>query len=190
MGIATFWVRWIRATFLGWVLGVPIIILLALLGEMVGIGGAQVLVGAGMGAGVGLMQLPLIGAFRPRRAPWFWSSTIGLSLPFLVGDVGKLLGRELPYSLYVCVAVGGLIVGVWQAYLLRARFRALHWWVVSSLIGWSGASAAAALADQFPKQGAISGVLGLLIYLFVLIAGGLVLGLCTGAALIRLPPRR
>lgn len=185
----TILVRWVRATFLGWVLGVPVIILLALLGEMVGIGGAQVLVGAGMGAGVGLMQLPLIGAFLPRRAPWFWSSAIGLSLPFLVGDVSKALGRDLPYSLYVCVAVGGLIVGVWQAYLLRARFRALHWWVLSSLIGWSGASTAAAWADQLPKQGAISGVLGLLLYLLVLTAGGLVLGFCTGTTLIRLPSR-
>ena len=35
---------WLRATWLGWILGVPLILVLALAGEAVGIGGAQVLV--------------------------------------------------------------------------------------------------------------------------------------------------
>ena len=44
-------VSWIRNTWFGWLLGIPIIITLALIGEAVHIGGAQVLVGAGMGIG-------------------------------------------------------------------------------------------------------------------------------------------
>src|SRR5262245_14229103 len=47
---------WVGATCVGWLLGVPIIFVFALIGEAVGIGGTQVLVGAGMGAGIGLMQ--------------------------------------------------------------------------------------------------------------------------------------
>ena len=48
--------RWVRATWLGWLLGIPLIVVLALLAEGVGVGGAQVCVGAGMGLGVGFMQ--------------------------------------------------------------------------------------------------------------------------------------
>ena len=44
------------ATWAGWLLGIPFIIILALMGEAVGIGGSQFLVGAGMGTGTGLLQ--------------------------------------------------------------------------------------------------------------------------------------
>ena len=47
-------IAWLRATVAGWLLGVPLIVALALLGEAVGVGGAQFLVGVGMGAGLGL----------------------------------------------------------------------------------------------------------------------------------------
>jgi len=47
---------WLRATWLGWLLGVPLVVVLALLGEAVGPCGIQVLVGLGMGTGVGLLQ--------------------------------------------------------------------------------------------------------------------------------------
>jgi len=40
-------VSWLRATWLSWILGMPCIVLLALLGEALGLGGKQVLVGAG-----------------------------------------------------------------------------------------------------------------------------------------------
>ena len=53
-------VSWILATWVGWLLGIPIIIVLALIGEAVHIGGAQFLVGAGMGTGIGLMQALVI----------------------------------------------------------------------------------------------------------------------------------
>lgn len=48
--------RWIRATWVGWLAGIPMVALFALFGEVVGIGGAQILVGAGMGAAVGIAQ--------------------------------------------------------------------------------------------------------------------------------------
>src|SRR5213592_1692123 len=114
-------VSWIRATWLGWLLGVPIIIMLALLGEVVGIGGSQVLVGAGMGAGVGFMQSRVIRSRFAKSASWVWSTIIGLGAPFLVTDVSKFAGWNLPYSLLALIAIGGLMVGVWQALILSSQ---------------------------------------------------------------------
>jgi hypothetical protein len=48
--------HWTRVTLLGWLLGVPLIALMATAGEALEIESAQFLVGAGMGLGVGWMQ--------------------------------------------------------------------------------------------------------------------------------------
>lgn len=60
--------RWVRATFLGWLLGFVVVIVLALAWDMIG-GGAQFMVGVGIGAGVGYMQSRVVGewADSPRR---------------------------------------------------------------------------------------------------------------------------
>jgi hypothetical protein len=104
--------RWARATWFGWLLGIPIVAALALVGEAVGVGGAQFIVGAGMGAGIGLMQARLMRRILPKWGPWVWSCVIGLAAPFLVTDVAKVAGWNAAYVLFVCVAVGGLILGL------------------------------------------------------------------------------
>lgn len=169
---------WLRTTWIGWVLGVPCIVVLALLGEALGIGGVQFLVGAGMGAGIGYMQSRVLRGVLDKPATWFWASLLGLALPFLVTDIAKALEWNLPYSLYVCVAIGGLLVGVWQTLMLRPRFDKVAWWIVASLAGWSAASGMAALA----QIQSLRGLVGALAYLAIVAAGGGVLGLVTGAA--------
>jgi hypothetical protein len=138
---------WLRATSLGWLLGVPCILVLALVGEAIEIGGAQVLVGLGMGSAVGLLQgramRPVIGD----AWPWVVASGVGLALPFLVADIAALREWELRYSLQWCVTIGGVIVGAWQALLLRARVHGTAWWLAASALGWTLAGAAARAAD-------------------------------------------
>jgi hypothetical protein len=174
--------QWLRATWTGWILGVPFIIVLALAGEAVGIGGVQVFVGAGMGAGVGLMQRRAIRGMLQASARWFWSCVIGLGAPFLTTDIAKAMDWDFPYSLYVCVMLGGLIAGVWQWLLLRSRFHKAGWWVLASALGWSLAAGAAALAEIQPFRG----LGGALLYLAITAAGGLILGSVTALALVRL----
>lgn len=175
--------RWIRVTWLGWLLGIPCIIVLALLGEGLGIGGTQAIVGAGMGLGVGLLQARALRSVGMRPAPWLASSAIGLALPFLPFDLAHLLGRSLPYSLPACVAAGGVIVGTWQALLLRRLFHGALWWVPASILGWLLAAGMAAISDRLLQAHAVRGLAGAGLYLALIALGGVAVGLLTGLAL-------
>lgn len=179
----TFARDWVRSTWYGWLLGIPIIIVLALIGDL--FGGAQVVVGAGMGAGIGLMQGRLVRRLLARMSPWVWSSIIGLSIPFLFADVAGPIGIDIQFSLYWAVAFGGLFVGAWQAAILHARFRDTSLWIIASAIGWTLAGATTALADVLQQSNALPGIPGALAYLALVALGGVVLGLVTAPALVR-----
>lgn len=180
---------WLRATWAGWLLGLPCIILLALGGEALGIGGTQVLVGAGMGMGVGLLQGRAVRRYQLSAAPWFWSCVAGLALPFLISDIGHAAGVTWSYSLPACVAIGGLLVGAWQAILLRRRFNGPLWWVLGSGLGWSLAGSMAMAADQLFRSHRLHGLAGAGAFLGIIAVGGLGLGLVTGLVLVhRLRP--
>ncbi len=174
---------WVRATWAGWLLGIPLIIALALVGEAIGIGGAQVLVGAGMGTGIGLMQGRVLRGVLHKSAPWIWSSVIGLAVPFLVTDISKKAGWDLTYSLLVSVSLGGLIAGGWQALILRPHFRRAGSWVVASGLGWTLAAGTASVADSLSRSHSIRGLWGAVAYLGIVAAGGLILGVVTGVCL-------
>lgn len=176
-------VSWTRVTWLGWLIGVPMIIVLSLIGEMLGIGGVQFIVGAGMGIGIGFMQARVMRKILEHPALWVWSSIVGLAAPFLVTDLAKAVGFNLPYSLPVAVTVAGLIVGIWQATILSSRVRQAGWWIAACALGWALAAGLASIADWLPRAYGIVGILGAAIYLGIVAAGGLVLGLVTGICL-------
>jgi len=174
---------WVRATWLGWLLGIPIIIVLALCGEAVHIGGAQFLVGTGMGIGIGLIQARVIRKVLDKSGSWILSCVVGLSVPFLVTDLSKLVGWHIGYSLLVLITIAGLIIGIWQTLILRTRFRRAGLWLIASAIGWTLAAGVSSMADTIPRQLAIRGILGALAYLGFVAVGGLILGLITGICL-------
>ena len=176
--------RWVRATWIGWILSIPLIAAFALLGEAVGIGGAQVLVGIGLGTGIGLMQGRVIRSVLHRFAPWFWSCAIGLAVPFLAADIVKATGREFAYSQQASVALGGIVVGIWQSFILRSHLHRTRWWIVGSAVGWTLAAATAASADFLSRSKSLRGLWGALIYLGLITGGGLILGLVTGLLLV------
>ena len=177
---------WIGATTLGWILGVPIVAGLALIGEGLGIGGVQVLVGAGMGLGVGLLQGRLVRRLGVSWVNWALACTLGLSAPFLVWDVARKMGHDPRFALYVCVIVGGLLVSLWQARLLRARFVNAASWVPASFIGWTLTAVSAGLSDYLTRSRAVPGLAGALLFLGLVAIGGPLLGWASGLALRRL----
>jgi hypothetical protein len=121
---------------------------------------------------------------------WLLSCAIGLGLPFLVSDIAKGIGWDVGYSLYLCVALGGLIVGVWQAFILRGRLRNAGWWVAGSVVGWTLASGMVALADSLSKSHSLRGIWGAIAYLGTAAGGGLVLGIVTATSLVLLLRRQ
>jgi hypothetical protein len=173
---------WVKATSAGWLVGILLIVVLALIGEAFGIGGAQVLVGVGMGAGIGVMQGRVIRSIGADRAAWFWSCVLGLGAPFLAADLAAVARLNVPYWLPVSVAVGGLAAGAGQALILRSRFELTLLWVAASVVGWTLAAGTTAAADALFRSRSLRGILGALSYLGVIAAGGPLLGLVSAAA--------
>jgi hypothetical protein len=177
--------RWVRLTSWGWILGVLLTVLGAAVGDGLGVSGSQTAVGLGMGAGVGIMQRRFMRDAIPNSAAWAISSAAGLAAPFVAVDILRAAGLNLPYSLYACVAIGGLVAGLCQAVLLRRSFAKTWTWVPGSVLGWSIAAATAAGADYLPKALSLRGLAGAGVYLCFALAGGPLLGLVSG---LFLPP--
>jgi len=160
--------RWVIASTLGWLLGFFLVILLALSWDGLGIGVVQFMVGVGMGAGVGLMQGRIAREWLGSVRPWFWATTLGLGIPFVLAD---LLSAVVPFSLGMWIGAGALLVGVLQARLLRPHGVRAVWWVPASAAGWL--IAASPTAFEVGGLGLIGTVL----------VGGAALGLVTGLPL-------
>lgn len=155
--------QWIRATWLGFVLAVPGIVAMALLGEVVGLGGLQVLVGAGLEIGVGWLQARALRGVLDRVSPWFWSCVVGLAVPFLAIDIATLAGWSSTLaarSLLTSIALGGLVAGVWQAAILRSRVQTAYVWVLASTARMDAGRGVGALRRLAFKDELAAGSLG------------------------------
>ncbi len=172
--------QWVRGTFWGWLLGFVLIIVLAMAWDMIG-GGAQFMIGIGMGAGVGFAQGRVARQWLNGTKRWVWASVIGMGVPFVVADLVKTVGFEFLYSLPLSVAMGGLLVGWLQRRLLFSLSDRANWWVPACLAGWSFAAGTTVLSDSL--RGDAPGLWGALLYVALVLCGGVILGVVTGAAL-------
>lgn len=172
---------WIRASALGWWLGFVLLVPLLILPGAIGLGDLQSSLGLGMGAGVGFLQGRRLGE---HRRSWTLRTAFGLALPFAVVDVAQRIDPTVPYSLAVCVLVGGIVVGLLQAPLVAPTRRARLLWVVTSTLAWGLAAATVPVADGLPR---IPGLVGAARYLAVVLSGGILLGLVQAAVIGRLP---
>ncbi len=180
--------RWFWATTKGWWLGIPVVVLLALASDAVGIEGGQAIVGLGMGGAVGWLQRGLLRDRLPGWRRWAWASALGLGLPFAAADLLGALGLGV-YSLPLAAALGALVLGAWQARLLRPWLgdRGTGGWVLACLLGWTLATVAAAEADQLVRSLGLRGLPGALAFLALAAGGGPLLGWITGGWLRRGP---
>jgi hypothetical protein len=178
--------RWIRVTFLGWVLGFALVLLLIALSEGVGLGDTQFSIGLGMGAGVGWLQARAIAANLGGRRRWFAASTLGLTAPLAISDAADLLSAAQPYYLPLFIVLGGLLVGSLQWLILRRGGRRAHAWIPATTLAWSLAGSMVFVSDQLiPK---IPGIVGALLYVTPILLGGLLLGAASGPVLQRILP--
>jgi protein-S-isoprenylcysteine O-methyltransferase Ste14 len=176
--------RWTRATFLGWSLGFLLLLMFISVSGMLGLGDTQFPLGLGMGTGVGALQRWVVAERVGAATAWWRATILGVTAPFVAWDLVKLLRIQLPYALAGAVVLGGLTVGVLQARVLRAHSPRSAAWIPASLLGGSLAAATVVVNDHvLPK---IPGLTGALIYVAVILAGGLLLGATTGLALERI----
>lgn len=172
-------VAWVMSTTLGWLLGFVLVVALSIAWDQLG-GGAQFMVGVGMGTGVGLMQSRIVGAWVDNPPRWAWATAIGMGVPFLLWDLSSAAGLGAFFSLPACVVAGSLLVGLLQGRLLRPRLARRSTWIVASLIGWGLPVAVIALSDAGLLSGAGAGTV---LYLGAMLLGGVVLGAVTGRVL-------
>lgn len=162
---------WVRATFAGWCAGVVLAIAMAAAGDLVGLSGSQFMLGVGLGIGVGFAQERQLRKWVGPR-PWMWFTALGLSMPFLVGDLLRAVGVDLPYSLPLYVALGGLLAGLLQRRLLAPHVQRSWAWPIRSVLAWALAVGTVSVADLLD----IGGLAGALAYVGVVALGGVALG--------------
>lgn len=176
-------VRWMRTTFFGWCLGFALVLAFIALSGTVGLGNSQFPVGLGMGVGVGLLQRRAMAERTGTGTGWLGASVLGLTAPFLARDVARLLGLQFPYTLAGSIVVGGLVVGLLQGRVLHLDVGRAAMWVVASVAGWTLAGSTVVLNERvLPKT---PGIVGALIYIGVILTGGILLGAATGLVLPR-----
>ena len=181
--------KWIRLTSLGWLLGV--ILVLAFSAAFEGLGfSKQFPVGLGMGAGVGLLQWRYLHKRVGMNKTWIWYSVAGMTVPFIVFDIwaGYSVpiaspGDYLPYT----AGAGSLFISLLQFGMLRKRFNKMAAWVPLSFLGWFAATSGVFLINYTNKLG-LPNIMVLFLNLFLMLAGGLILGLCTAPLIRRLTP--
>ncbi|MBX2961542.1 MAG: hypothetical protein KF687_03465 [Cyclobacteriaceae bacterium] len=182
--------QWVKATFVGWFLGIVFILLLSGVFDGIGLEGFQFYIGLGAGGGVGLVQAWVLRINGKLNGAWLLTSVGGMGIPFALVDVLTHLGNFSLGSYYIpgCISLGSLLISFWQyTYLKKFSTHGWHWLWVSSL-GWICAAITVFSIDYthlISKNNLV--LFGL--NLTLIFAGGLVLGLVTGKFLMRIVPK-
>jgi hypothetical protein len=178
--------RWILATSLGWVVGIPVMMLIFAGVEAVRLPG-QFAIGLGMGATVGFLQWRQARRSFGATSAWFWVSAVGMTCPFALCD---LVGYGLDGSALIApTAFGALLVGLGQHRLFGIRGVRTYCWAPASVIAWALAAATSLALLAIPGH-PTSGLLQWLRPLLAFGSGGIVLSFITGPVLVWLfrPP--
>jgi hypothetical protein len=175
-----------KATFLGWVSGIFLVILLSSVLDSMGIENFQFYIGAGMGIGVGWAQGRVLQTAGKLSAVWWWTTTLGLGVPFLLFDFYahyfsvSLGDRYLPVSLFT----GSLAAGLLHYGYLKKYYAAAVWWLPASVLGWLLAGGTVYLVT-YTRHIASSNALLFVLNLSLILSGGWVLGKVTGFVLVQ-----
>ena len=173
---------WIWFTTAGWFTGFAFTLLIGLPLEALGIG-KQSMIGIGMGAGVGLLQARLLRRYGISGKIWFWTSFIGMSIPYILNDLLAMRPEEV---LPISTAIGSLLVGGLQYfYQLRSISKESKSWIVLTCVGWTLAHILLNAVDfNFIKQLNLPEFVNVLFSVALIMGGGPVLGLLTSRSIV------
>lgn len=173
-----FFTRWVRTTFLGYLLGFVFILLGGIVGDLIGLPGSNFIVGIGMGLGVGYAQGRMLKRWLGTTRHWMWATVIGLGGLFVAEDLvaAAWSGFDNLHSLQLDVAIAGLLVGLLQRRILRSHSDRANWWVPASVAAWVLAAWTASVTPAGGQNAFFN--------LGMILMGGVVLGVVTGGALL------
>lgn len=169
-------------SFLGWLFGVILIILLSSLLDALGIEDKQFFTGIGIGSGVGLLQWMYLRKQTDIGKSWLWSSAIGIGLPFLIHDL--LPAGTIEYKLPLFVMAGGLCTGMLQYFILNRYSQRAAFWIAGCFAAWA-LSVYCINLIEFTRELSANNLLIALLNLILILSGGILLGLISGIFLKR-----
>jgi len=172
--------RWVELMALGWLLGIGLVVALAVAWGVTGLE-SQWMVGVGMAAGVALLQARRLGT-RIRARRWVIASSVAMGVPFVLWDVSQAVHVPLIPGLPGAAAIGSVLLGLVQGRMLWNGARPIGWWTFANLAGWEIPVGIMGLGNV-PAAGSW----GVILSTLVMFLGGGVLGVCTGAAIRRVP---
>jgi len=172
--------RWTKATFLGWLLGVVLILVLSSFLDSIGIEHMQFYLGVGIGAGVGCMQWLLLKKTINMDVRWMVYSILGMGIPFIIVDL--LPEGMIAHKIATGISMGALTTGFLQNLLLKKHFRQAILWIPYSFLGWSMGALTVFIIDYTMALKTIlsNNLILALINLVLILGGGIVLGFITG----------
>lgn len=172
--------RWTKITFWGWLLGVVFILMISSFLDSIGIEGMQFYLGVGMGAGVGLTQWLSLKKYIEMNTNWIWFSVFGMGIPFIIIDY--IPSEIIPHKLPLSIPLGAIATGFLQYMLLKKHSENAKLWIAGSFTGWSLGVAIVFIIDYTNHLKSVipSNLVIALINLFLILAGGVILGVITG----------
>jgi len=175
--------KWIKSTFVGWILGVVFILVFSGALESVGIHHMQFYLGFSMGLGVGLMQWFYLRKLINVNLRWMFFSALGLSIPFFIFDL--LTSVVIPHKLVVCIGLGAVLSGFFQYFLLKPHFNKTEHWIITSFLGWTLSAALVFLMDYTwrLRDYHVANLWLALINFTLILSGGIVLGSISAVSL-------
>lgn len=172
--------RWTKATFWGWVIGIALILIISSFLDSIHIEHTQFYLGVGVGVGVGFTQWRLLKKFITIPSMWFWFSTVGMGVPFVLLDLipNEVLVHKLPFS----ISSGAIFSGFLQYTILKKHFEKAKLWITGSFLGWVLGVLTVFIIDYTNNLKSVisSNLVLAAINLFLMLAGGIVLGIITG----------
>lgn len=135
------WWRWLIGTFIGWVVGVVVAIVLSyLIVNLFYPKETNLIVGLCMGAGVALAQKIAVRRSISLAGSWVWGAVAGIGIPFAVAvaidELWFSAVEASDYWLVVLAVVGGAFAGLLQARALRPHTAKAQRWVLASMVSW------------------------------------------------------